>query len=93
MTPVATLGLGAGGVNKWNRSLKARITSRCNRGATAAYSSKMGPFWIVPVLVRYLDDSGKDPQNPITTLAGYVAKDMAWEGFEAEAKPIFESAA
>jgi hypothetical protein len=44
--------------------------------------------WIV-VLVCYLDDSGKDPQNPITTLAGYVAKDTAWEGFETEVEPIF----
>jgi hypothetical protein len=31
------------------------------------------------VLICYLDDSGKDPQNPITTLAGYVARDAAWE--------------
>ncbi len=37
--------------------------------------------WIV-VLVCYLDDSGKDPQNPITTLAGYIAKDTAWQAFE-----------
>jgi hypothetical protein len=44
--------------------------------------------WVV-VLVCYLDDSGKDPQNPITTLAGYVAKDTAWEAFEAEAEAIF----
>jgi hypothetical protein len=34
------------------------------------------------MLVCYLDDSGKDPQNPITTLAGYIARDTAWEAFE-----------
>jgi Protein of unknown function (DUF3800) len=45
--------------------------------------------WVI-VLVCYLDDSGKDPQNPITTLAGYVAKDTAWDAFEADAEPIFE---
>jgi len=41
------------------------------------------------VLICYLDDSGKDPQNPITTLAGYVAKDTAWQDFEIEVEPIF----
>lgn len=41
------------------------------------------------MLVCYLDDSGKDPQNPITTLAGYIAKDTGWELFESEAEPIF----
>src|ERR1700730_1758524 len=45
--------------------------------------------WIV-VLVCYLDDSGKDPQNPITSLAGYVAKDTSWQGFEIEFEPIFD---
>ncbi len=44
--------------------------------------------WIV-VLVCYLDDSGKDPQNPITTLAGYAATEDAWRGFETEVEPIF----
>ena len=44
--------------------------------------------WIV-VLVAYLDDSGKDPQNRVTTVAGYVAKDTAWAAFEAEVEPIF----
>ena len=43
--------------------------------------------WIV-VLVCYLDDSGKDPQNPITTLAGYIARDTAWEAFEREREPM-----
>jgi len=44
--------------------------------------------WIV-VLVCYLDDSGKDPQNPITTLAGYIARDTAWEAFESDVEPWF----
>jgi hypothetical protein len=44
--------------------------------------------WLL-VLTCYLDDSGKDPQNPITTLAGYVARDTAWENFERQAEPIF----
>jgi hypothetical protein len=42
------------------------------------------------VLVCYLDDSGKDPQNPITTLAGYVATETQWSAFESEVEPIFE---
>jgi hypothetical protein len=41
------------------------------------------------VLVCYLDDSGKDPQNPITTLAGYIARDTAWEAFEGDVEPWF----
>jgi hypothetical protein len=41
------------------------------------------------VLVCYLDDSGKDPQNPITTVAGYLARDGAWQAFEKEVEPIF----
>jgi len=41
------------------------------------------------VLVCYLDDSGKDPQNPITTVAGYIAKEDAWEAFESQVEPIF----
>lgn len=39
--------------------------------------------WIV-VLVCYLDDSVKDPQNPITTLAGYIARDTGWAAYEAD---------
>src|ERR1700721_418925 len=31
------------------------------------------------MLVCYLDDSGKDPQNPITTVAGYIARETAWQ--------------
>ena len=44
--------------------------------------------WIV-VLVCYLDDSGKDPQNPITTLAGYIARDTEWQAFESEVEHWF----
>jgi hypothetical protein len=44
--------------------------------------------WLV-VLVCYLDDSGKDPQNPIETVAGYIGKDHAWQAFETEIEPIF----
>jgi hypothetical protein len=43
----------------------------------------------IVVLVCYLDDSGKDPQNPITTLAGYAATDAQWSAFETEVEPIF----
>ena len=41
------------------------------------------------MLVCYLDDSGKDHQNPITTVAGYLARDENWTTFEAEVAPIF----
>lgn len=41
------------------------------------------------MLACYLDDSGKDPQNPITTVAGYLAREDAWQAFEAEVEPIF----
>jgi uncharacterized protein DUF3800 len=41
------------------------------------------------VLVCYLDDSGKDPQNPVTTLAGYAGTEEQWRGFETEVEPIF----
>jgi hypothetical protein len=41
------------------------------------------------VLICYLDDSGKDPQNPITTLAGYAATEDQWRGFESEVEPVF----
>lgn len=44
--------------------------------------------WIA-VLVCYLDDSGKDPQNSITTVAGYIAKDTAWQAFEDEVEHWF----
>ena len=42
------------------------------------------------MFVCYLDDSGKDSQNPITTLAGYVAKDTEWLLFEESVEPVFE---
>jgi len=45
--------------------------------------------WIA-VLVCYLDDSGKDPQNPITTLAGYIARDTGWEAFETDVEKWFD---
>src|SRR5262249_28072734 len=35
---------------------------------------------------------GKDPQNPITCVAGYVARDDAWQKFETEVKSIFAEA-
>jgi len=41
------------------------------------------------MLACYLDDSGKDAQNPITTIAGYVAAEEAWTKFEEEVEPIF----
>jgi hypothetical protein len=44
--------------------------------------------WIA-VLVCYLDDSGKDPQNPITTLAGYIAKESGWAAYEAQVERWF----
>ncbi len=43
----------------------------------------------IVVLVCYLDDSGKDPQNPITTLAGYAATDDQWSAFETAVEPVF----
>lgn len=42
------------------------------------------------MLVTYLDDSGKDPQNPITSLGGYAASEDAWAAFEQSAEPIFQ---
>lgn len=42
------------------------------------------------LLVSYLDDSGKDPQNPITSLGGYAAPEGAWAIFERDAEPIFQ---
>jgi hypothetical protein len=41
------------------------------------------------VLVGYLDDSGKDTQNRITALAGYLATDEQWRAFEQEVEPWF----
>jgi Protein of unknown function (DUF3800) len=40
------------------------------------------------MLVCYLDDSGKDLHNPITTVAGYLARDDDWLAFEAGGEPI-----
>lgn len=44
--------------------------------------------WIV-VLVCYLDDSGKDPQNSISTVAGFVAHSDHWRVFEEEVESVF----
>jgi hypothetical protein len=41
------------------------------------------------VLSCYLDDSGKDPQNIVTTIAGYIARDEQWAEFEQAVQPIF----
>jgi Protein of unknown function (DUF3800) len=41
------------------------------------------------VLVCYLDDSGKDSQSRITTLAGYAARVEEWRAFEEEVEPVF----
>lgn len=41
------------------------------------------------MLVCYLDDSGKDPQNRIITLAGFVAPEDAWRSFETEVESWF----
>jgi hypothetical protein len=43
------------------------------------------------VLVCYLDDSGKDPQSRVTTLAGYIARETAWKAFELEAEALFKN--
>ena len=42
------------------------------------------------MFVCYLDDSGKDRENPITTLAGYVAMEAAWIRFERNVEPVFK---
>jgi hypothetical protein len=44
----------------------------------------------VAVLVCYLDDSGKDPQNRITALAGFIAPEACWEAFELAVEPVFQ---
>lgn len=45
--------------------------------------------WLA-VLTCYLDDSGKDPQNPVTTIAGYIARDESWRQFEEGVERWFE---
>jgi hypothetical protein len=44
------------------------------------------------VLTCYLDDSGKDSQNRVTTIAGYLGRDTAWKAFETEVEPVFDRA-
>jgi hypothetical protein len=56
----------------------------CNRRAFV-----IPPSGCTSLLVCYLDDSGKDPQNLATTLAGYVADESSWAEFEAEVEPLF----
>jgi len=41
------------------------------------------------MMVCYLDDSGKDPLNRITTVAGFVADKDEWTKFETAIEPIF----
>ena len=41
------------------------------------------------MLVCYLDDSGQDPQNTVTTLAGYIAREGDWKQFEGEIEADF----
>lgn len=41
------------------------------------------------MLVCYLDDSGKDPQNLCTTIAGYIGRDTSWAAFETDVEPWF----
>ena len=36
------------------------------------------------MLICYLDDSGKNPQSAITTLAGFVADQKQWTLFESD---------
>lgn len=52
-------------------------------------ASLLARGWVL-VLVCYLDDSGKDPQNRVTTVAGYVANAASWKAFEAQVEPIFQ---
>jgi Protein of unknown function (DUF3800) len=46
--------------------------------------------WLA-MLVCYLDDSGKDAQNSITTIAGFVARSEQWEAFENKVEPILNA--
>ena len=59
------------------RGLHGLVPSRLLRGR-----------WLL-VLVCYLDDSGQDPQNTVTTLAGYIAREGDWKQFEGKIEPIF----
>lgn len=65
---------------------------QCIVGALGLYqlvpTTLLAGRWLL-VLTCYLDDSGKDPQSHITTLAGYVARNTAWDAFEREVEPIF----
>lgn len=54
-------------------------------------ASLLAGRWSI-VLVGYLDDSGKDPQNRVTTLAGFLARDTSWKAFETQVEPVFKRA-
>jgi len=79
------------------RHIILAVPSPTYRGATM--SSALGMHQLIPsvllegkwlvVFSFYIDDSGTDPQNPLITLAGYVARDEAWRAFEANVEPIF----
>ena len=42
------------------------------------------------MLVCNLDDSGKDAENPITAIAGYIGRDTEWETFETNVEKWFD---
>ena len=42
------------------------------------------------MFVCYLDDSGQDPENPITALGGCMAREEAWSLFERNVEPVFK---
>ena len=42
------------------------------------------------MFVCYLDDSGKDPENPIAALGGCMAREEAWSLFERNVEPVFK---
>jgi hypothetical protein len=42
------------------------------------------------VLTCYLDDSGKDPENIVETVAGYIARDSDWRLFEKDVEQWFD---
>jgi hypothetical protein len=41
------------------------------------------------MIVCYLDDSGKNPESSITSLAGYVASERGWANYESEVEKWF----
>src|SRR6185312_10745357 len=63
---------------------------RCERVSDSGIGPPIGALggWLA-VFVCYLDDSGKDKQNRITTVAGFVAREEAWAEFERRVEPLF----